>query len=234
MSNIICMISQVETQQYDLLVVDDDIRLLILLSEYLKSQHFNLVTATNVQDAKYLMNTFIFDLLVLDVMMPGEDGLSYVKELRAAKNQIPILMLTAKGDVQDRILGLEEGADEYLPKPFDPKELVLRIQAILRRIKKDKKSSEISFGTLYFDFQKLTLRDQHNFISLTELEAKLLHFFLHHPNVPHSREILMLELHQQSLRAIDVLITRLRRKIEYNDQKFIQTLRNVGYTFWID
>lgn len=219
-------------QKYDLLVVDDDERLRHLLSEYLCEQNFNVVTAPSAKEARELLKTFTFDLMILDIMMPGETGLELVQALRQTNHTFPILLLTARGDVENRIIGLELGADEYLPKPFDPKELVLRIHAILRRNRQPLHAEEIAFGLLYFDMKKQHLRHQNTPIALTDLEAKLLKAFLEHVGEPLSREQLMTLMGQQSPRTIDVLVTRLRKKIEIGGKPFIQTVRNIGYIFW--
>lgn len=223
---------QTALKTYDLLVVDDDYRLRQLLSDYLQEQNFHVVTAASAKEARELLKTFIFDLIVLDVMMPEETGLELVNALRHQELSVPILLLTAKGDVEDRIKGLELGADEYLAKPFDPKELVLRIHAILRRNRQPQHANEIAFGPFYFDLQKLHLRHHTSPIALTDVEAKLLKAFLTHIGEPLSREQLMEIMDQQSPRTIDVLVTRLRKKIDTGGKPFIQTVRNIGYIFW--
>ena len=220
--------------KYDLLVVDDDQRLRQLLSEYLREQNFNVVTAPSAKEARELLKTFIFDLVVVDIMMPGETGLELIENLRKTNHMFPILLLTARGDVEARIIGLELGADEYLPKPFDPKELVLRIHAILRRNRQPSHAEEIAFGPFYFDKKKQHLRHHNTPISLTDLEAKLLKAFLDHVGESLSREQLMEIMDQQSPRTIDVLVTRLRKKVEIGGKPFIQTVRNIGYVFWIN
>jgi two-component system phosphate regulon response regulator OmpR len=223
---------QPSLQKYDLLVVDDDQRLRQLLSEYLHEQNFNVVTAPSAKEARELLNTFIFDLVVLDVMMPGETGLELMQFLRQANHTFPILLLTARGDVEARIEGLESGADEYLPKPFDPKELVLRIHAILRRNRQPSHAEEIAFGPFYFDMKKQHLRHHNTPVSLTDIEARLLKAFLEHVGESLSRDQLMELMGQQSPRTVDVLVTRLRKKIEIGGKPFIQTVRNIGYIFW--
>lgn len=223
---------QPSLQTYDLLVVDDDQRLRQLLSEYLREQNFKVVTAPSAKEARELLQTFIFDLVILDIMMPGETGLELIKSLRENNHTFPILLLTARGDVEDRIKGLELGADEYLPKPFDPKELILRIHAILRRNRQPLHAQEVAFGPFYFDLQKQHLRHNSTPIALTDLEAKLLKAFLENVGESLSREQLMDMLAQQSPRTIDVLVTRLRKKIDIGGKPFIQTVRNIGYIFW--
>jgi two-component system phosphate regulon response regulator OmpR len=221
-----------------LLVVDDDSRLQQLLFKYLTEQDFHVTTASNAREARELLDTFIFDLIILDVMMPGETGIELTKSLQKEGGCPPILMLTAMGDVENRITGLESGADEYLPKPFEPKELLLRIRAILRRVAMTSvfAKNEIQIGSFYFDVDKEKLRRGSEDIFLTNVEANLLKIFALNPGRPISRE----ELIEKSgiitnPRTIDVQVTRLRRKLEEDPRfpQFLQTVRHVGYILWL-
>ncbi|MCZ6770388.1 MAG: response regulator transcription factor [Proteobacteria bacterium] len=221
-----------------ILVIDDDTRLRDLLQRYLREEGFRVTTATDASDARARLSSMDFDLLVLDVMMPGESGLDLTRWLRREK-RAPVLLLTAMGDTEHRIAGLESGADDYLTKPFDPRELTLRINAILRRaqIPLVKTESEIHFGPFCFDLNRDELRKGDNFIRLTAAEASLLRALARQPGVAVSRDHLTAESPViGTARAIDVQVTRLRRKIEQNPKypRYLQAVRGVGYILMAD
>lgn len=218
-----------------LLVVDDDDRIRGLLKEYLSRAGFRVTTAANARSARNLAETLDFDLMVLDVMMPGEDGFSLTKALRARPGpagQTPVLLLTARGEASDRIEGLSLGADDYLAKPFEPKELLLRIEAILRRAAAaPKPSDKLSLGEFVFDPERGELSREGAPIRLTEAEAGLLKRLAETPHAPVDRMDLARETADASGRAVDVQVTRLRRKIEDDPKtpRYLQTVRGVGY-----
>ncbi len=216
-----------------LLVVDDDTRLRELLRRYLVEQDFRVTVAADAEEARDKLATFAFDLIVLDIMLPGDSGLDLTTELRRV-SRVPILLLTARGEPEDRIAGLERGADDYLPKPFEPRELVLRIRTILRRVPQalPPQLAEVRFGPLTFDPQRRLLRRGDEEIRLTTAEAELLTALARKPGVPMSRE----ELGRQAdgdgnSRTVDVQMTRLRRKIEPDPRfpRYLQTVRGRGY-----
>ncbi|HET6221893.1 MAG TPA: response regulator [Dongiaceae bacterium] len=216
-----------------ILVVDDDKRLRELLRKYLAEQGFRVTVATDAGDARRKLDGLAFDLLVLDIMMPGENGLDFAHALRR-DNEVPILFLTAMGEPDDRIAGLESGADDYLVKPFEPRELVLRIRTILRRLPAEAAATrrEVRFGAFSFDIERRLLKRGGEEIRLTSAEAALLAALAASPGVALPRDALS----QQSdpaggSRMVDVQMTRLRRKIE-NDPRFpryLQTVRGRGY-----
>jgi len=227
-----------------ILVVDDDLRLRDLLKRYLSEQGFGVHAAMDAAAMDKLLLRERFDLIVLDLMMPGEDGLSVCRRLRGAKDTIPIIMLTAKGDDVDRIVGLEMGADDYLPKPFNPRELVARIHAVLRRRSPPLppgapavEEARMSFGQVSVDLATRALTRAGATISLTTGEFALLKVLLAHPRVPLSRDKLM-ELargreYEVFDRAIDVQISRLRKLVESDPSHpvYIQTVWGFGYVF---
>ncbi len=214
------------------LVVDDDDRLRDLLRRYLSEQGFRVTTAGNVAEARAKLQSLTFDLLVLDIMMPGETGLDLTRSLRD-HSAVPILLLTAMGESEDRIDGLECGADDYLTKPFEPRELVLRIKSILRRLPTPETApAEVRFGGFCFDLAREELRCGDDFVRLTSAEAGLLKALASQPGIPVRREDLIGD--QQgagTTRAVDVQVTRLRRKIESNPKfpRYLQTVRGTGY-----
>lgn len=230
--------------QGKILVVDDDLRLRDLLRRYLAEQGFNVVTAENAQAMNKLWIRERYDLLVLDLMLPGEDGLSICRRLRGAGDQTPIIMLTAKGEDVDRIVGLEMGADDYLPKPFNPRELVARINAVLRRKGPDEipgapseTPQTFQFGDFILDLGTRTLKKNGDTISLTTGEFSVLKVFARHARQPLSREKLM-ELargreYEVFDRSLDVQISRLRKLIEPDPSNpiYIQTVWGLGYVF---
>ena len=230
--------------QPHLLVVDDDERIRSLLQQFLVQDGYLISTAENAEQARILLTGIEFDLIILDVMMPGQDGVSFTGELRNLGNNTPILLLTARGETEDRIKGLEVGADDYLPKPFEPKELLLRINAILRRmpdLKEDKMMPKtLEFGNLRYNVARNELWDGENRVRLTTTESQLMKIFTSALGEPISRADLVMSLGRDvSLaqdRAIDVQITRLRRKIEVNPSqpRYLQTVRGAGYMLLFD
>ena len=227
-----------------LLVVDDDERIRSLLQQFLVQDGYLISTAENAEQARILLSGIEFDLIILDVMMPGQDGISFAGELRNLGNNTPILLLTARGETEDRIKGLEAGADDYLPKPFEPKELLLRINAILRSMPDLKEykmmPKTLDFGNLKYDVARNELWDGEKQVRLTTTESQLMKIFTSALGEPISRADLVTSLGRDvSLaqdRAIDVQITRLRRKIEVNPSqpRYLQTVRGAGYMLLFD
>ena len=219
-------------QDPHLLVVDDDERLRALLQRYLSSNGFRVSAAANAADARALMKSMAFDLLILDVMMPGESGFELTKSVRA-NSSVPILMLTAKGEAEDRIKGLEHGADDYLPKPFEPRELLLRLGALLRRAAPpaEKAIAEVRLGDCVYDPERGQLRRKGKPVHLTSSESALLQLFAANAGRSFSRTDLCARLGVALERSIDVQVTRLRRKIEEDPKLplYLQTVRGVGY-----
>lgn len=222
------------TELPHILVVDDDTRLRELLRKYLTEQGFRVTAASDAADARAKLASLAFDLIVLDIMMPGESGLDLAGSLRQ-ESDVPILMLTAMGEAEDRIAGLERGADDYLPKPFEPRELVLRIRTILRRAAPEPAVAppkELRLGPFSFDVERRILQRGQTEVHLTEAEAALLVALARSPGSAMSRE----ELSRQTgsdinSRTVDVQVTRLRRKIESDPRspRYIQTVRGRGY-----
>lgn len=221
-----------------LLIIDDDERIRDLLRKFLARQGFLVSVARDAQHARRVLSGLEFDLLVMDVMMPGEDGVTLTRALRETITT-PILLLTAKGDTADRIAGLEAGADDYLPKPFEPKELLLRINAILRRMPEPEPDHAapkiLSMGPVRFDIDRAELLRGDDMIRLTATEVQLMRIFSEHLREPVSRAKLVEDLGrdkgQAQERAVDVQITRLRRKIEADPKqpRYLQTVRGEGY-----
>ena len=215
-----------------LLVVDDDARLRRLLARYLSEHGYLVATAEDAADARGKLGSFAFDLIVLDLMMPGESGLSFAADLRK-RSGVPILMLTAMGEPEDRIAGLEGGADDYMVKPFEPRELLLRIGNILRRTPQaDTVPSEVRMGEMVFLLDREELRCGDEPVKLTSVETALMTALARRPGVALSREELIeLTGAAGGDRAVDVQVTRLRRKIERDprDPRYLQTVRGRGY-----
>ena len=221
-----------------LLIVDDDERIRTLLQKFLMRHGFLETAARDAAHARRILSGLDFDLIVLDVMMPGEDGLSLTRALRETM-ATPILLLTAKGETGNRIEGLEAGADDYLPKPFEPKELLLRINAILRRVPdtsaEDAAPKVLSLGSIRYDMERGEMWQGDDLVRLTATEIQLMKIFSAQPGEPLSRAKLVEELGrdrgQAQERAVDVQITRLRRKIEENPKqpRYLQTVRGAGY-----
>ncbi len=213
-----------------LLVVDDDDRIRDLLRAFLTKKGFRVTTAHSAVAARSLMETLAFDLLILDVMMPEENGFEFTQSLRKT-HDIPIILLTARGESEDRISGLTIGADDYLTKPFEPQELVLRIESILRRVGVNLPASQVVFGPWRFDVERRVLEKSRERIHLTTGEEALLTILARRGGAPVSRLALAKEIKAKSERAVDVQMTRLRRKIEQNDgePQWLLTVRGVGY-----
>jgi two-component system phosphate regulon response regulator OmpR len=216
-----------------ILVVDDDRRLRSLLSKYLTEHGFRVSTAADAATARTQINALQFDLIILDVMMPGENGIDLIRGLRDGKNAVPVLLLTAMGEAEDRIAGLEAGADDYLPKPFEPRELLLRIRTILRRAPpRATLQTEVTLGPLRFDLERDELREGNSVIRLTDAEIRLLRVLAQNAGRAISREELTRRSQiQGNARTIDVHVARLRRKIESNPKvpRYLRTLRGTGY-----
>lgn len=215
-----------------LLVVDDDARLRELLQRYLSANGFRVTSAADAAEARALLKSLAFDVLVLDVMMPGENGFDLAGSVRA-QSDVPILMLTARGEARDRIEGLERGADDYLPKPFEPRELMLRLGALLRRTRGagPVPHREVRMGACIFDPERGELRRAGKPVRLTSSEVHLLKLFSGNAGRSFSRADLCTRLGIALERSVDVQVTRLRRKIEEDPKLplYIQTVRGVGY-----
>ena len=233
-----------ELEKKHILIVDDDTRICDLLEKFLDKNGYLVSAVHSAEQARQILAGLEFDLIILDVMMPRENGIELTSRLRE-KNKTPIILLTAKGDAEDRILGLEAGADDYLPKPFEPMELLLRIKAVLRRtgenlIYKDNINQILSFGEVSFDTERNELWDHQNLVYLTSSESKIMQIFSKSIGVPITRFDLIKALRTNGKpmndRAIDVQITRLRRKIERNpkEPRYLQTLRGIGYMLTAD
>lgn len=223
-----------DNDKQHILVVDDDTRLRNLLERFLREQNFAVSGAKDAVDAREMLNQYKFDLLVVDVMMPGESGFEFLKTLRL-ENNVPVIMLTAMGEVADRIEGLEAGADDYLPKPFEPKELILRIKNILKRTPQEKNDENLPLDLglcLYDAIKKELTTKQGLIIHITPVEQMLLNVLSKKPGQIFTREKLAEILGSgQSPRSIDVQITRLRKKIEKDSKnpRYLQTIRGKGY-----
>lgn len=213
-----------------ILVIDDDTRLRNLLGKFLSENNFLVSLAKDAGEARELIKNTDFDLLIIDVMMQGENGIDLTKSLRQS-SMVPIIILTARGESDERIIGLESGADDYMPKPFEPKELLLRINNILKRIEKSSTIERKIFGEFVFSLTESRLKKGDSYIHLTENESKILKILCQFQGNVVSRDNLSKALGGVDDRSIDVAITRLRRKIEVNPKQpqFIQTLRNLGY-----
>ena len=221
-----------------LMIVDDDERIRVLLQKFLMRHGFLVTAARDAAHARRILTGLDFDMLILDVMMPGEDGLSLCRSIRET-SQTPILLLTAKGETGNRTAGLEAGADDYLPKPFEPKELLLRINAILRRMPEtpaeDSVPKILNLGDIRYDLERGEMWQAEDLVRLTATEMQLMKIFSAKPGEPISRNKLVEELGrdrgQAQERAVDVQITRLRRKIETDPKqpRYLQTVRGAGY-----
>ena len=221
-----------------ILVVDDDTRLRNLLQRFLRENSFLVSTAKDADEARFMMQQYKFSLLIVDIMMPKENGLDFLAKLRT-ESAVPVIMLTAMGDVEDRIVGLEQGADDYVAKPFEPKELLLRIGSILKRAPSEKKENQkLDLGMFVFDMQTKELTSkQGQLLHITPVEQSLLALLGAKSGQVFSREKLSEILGAgQSPRSIDVQITRLRKKIEKDSKnpRYLQTLRGKGYMLLSD
>ncbi len=223
------------SEQPHILVIDDDERIRTLVTRYLWKNEFVSMGAANAAEGKEILKNFEVDLIVADVMMPGQSGFEFTDELRSRHDKTPVILLTALGEVENRIEGLEKGADDYLAKPFDPKELVLRIKALLRRVPKKTEVKMVHIGPYWFDMDQGILsrnEDGTDHILLTELETRLLSSLLKTPNDSVSREVLAERCGMSGTeRAIDVQVTRLRKKLEEDpaNPRLLKTVRGKGY-----
>jgi two-component system, OmpR family, phosphate regulon response regulator OmpR len=221
-----------------LLIVDDDRRLRALLQRYLGENGFRVTTASDAAEARGHLANLDFDLIVLDIMMPGESGLDLTASIRKG-SEVPVLLLTARGAPEDRIAGLEHGADDYLPKPFEPRELVLRVQKIITRSRRagaESASRIVRFGPCLFDPERGELTRNGAYVHLTQAEVQLLRLFASRARDTISRGDLCTLTGVPMERSVDVQITRLRRKIEANPRMpvYLQTVRGIGYTLMTD
>ena len=217
-----------------ILVVDDDDGIRSLVRKYLNENKFLISTAESAEDAKKKIELIKFDLIILDIMMPGKSGLEFIKENKK-KLDTPIILLTAKGQPSERIEGLEIGADDYLPKPFEPKELILRIKNILNKTKKISQKRVIEFDKIKIDLNKLMILKDNKEFKINNTEKIILEKMINNPGKTFSRENIGILINLDKERSIDVIITRLRKKIEDDPKnpKFLQTIRGAGYVLWI-
>ena len=220
---------------FHILVVDDDDKIRELVDKYLVENQFLVTTAKDAFDAKKKLEIIKFDILILDIMMPGESGLSLTKEIKE-NNPVPIILLTAKGEIQDRIQGLELGADDYLGKPFEPKELLLRIKNILNKTQRPTRVEEICVGDALINLRKLNIKLNDKIKKINPQEKKILEKMLGSPGKIFSREDIGKIINLSKESTVDVMITRLRQKIESNPKnpKYLQTIRGSGYVLWIE
>lgn len=220
---------------FHILVVDDDDRIRDLVKQYLEENQFLVTTAKNAMDATEKLEIIKFDILVLDIMMPGESGLSLTRKIKK-NNSTPIILLTAKGETQDRIEGLELGADDYLGKPFEPKELLLRIKNILNKTRKPVLPEKIYIGNALINLKKLNIKINDQTKKINPQEKKVLEKMLRSPGKVFSRDDIGKIINISKERTIDVMITRLRQKIESKPKnpKYLQTIRGSGYVLWIE
>ena len=218
-----------------ILVVDDDDGIRSLIKQYLNENNFLVTTSSSAENAEEKVLIIKFDLIVLDVMMAGKSGLEFIKDNKS-KIDTPIILLTAKGKAEDRVGGLEVGADDYLPKPFEPKELLLRIKNILNKTKKNDQKRIIEFDNIKIDLNKLLIFKNENEFKINNTEKTILEKMINNPGKTFSREDIGKLIDIDKERSIDVIITRLRKKIETDPKnpKYLQTLRGVGYVLWIE
>jgi two-component system phosphate regulon response regulator OmpR len=224
-----------ENNKNHILIVDDDDRIRNLLKDYLSENNYIVSTAENADQAKEKLLYLKFDILILDVMMPGQNGYELTKEIKK-QIKVPIILLTAKGEVEDRIKGLELGADDYIGKPFEPKELLLRIKNIINKNNKIDLNSNHYVGKAEIDLNKMTVNLNNKFKKINNSEKKVLINMLANPGKTFSREEIGKISGISQERSIDVLITRLRQKLEINPKypKYLQTVRGSGYVLWIE
>ena len=224
-----------ENSKNHILIVDDDDKIRNLLKDYLAENQYIVSTAEDAKQAKERLKIIKFDLIILDVMMPGQDGYELTKEIKK-DSKIPIILLTAKGEVENRIKGLELGADDYLGKPFEPKELLLRINNILKKKNKVDLKSKYNIGSAQVDLNKMNIILGNKTKKINNSEKKVLLEMLANPGTTYSREEIGKISGISQERSIDVMITRLRQKLEINPKnpKFLQTIRGAGYVLWIE
>ena len=218
-----------------ILVVDDDEGIRSLIKQYLNENNFLVTTSDSAENAEEKISIIKFDLIVLDVMMAGKSGLEFIKDNKTKINT-PIILLTAKGEAEDRVGGLEIGADDYLPKPFEPKELTLRIKNILNKTKKNDQKRIIEFDNIKINLNKLLIIQNENEFKINNTEKIILEKMINNPGKTFSREEIGRLIDLDKERSIDVIITRLRKKIETDPKnpKYLQTLRGAGYVLWIE
>ncbi len=224
-----------ENNKLHILVVDDDDRIRSLLKDYLSENNYIVSTAENADQAKKKLGYLKFDIIILDVMMPGQSGYEFTKDIKK-KIEIPIILLTAKGEVENRIKGLEIGADDYIGKPFEPKELLLRIKNLLKSNQKINLNSKHFIGEAEVDLNKMNISLNKKNKKINNAEKKILIEMLSNPGKTYSREEIGKISGIKQERSIDVMITRLRHKIEFNPKfpKYLQTIRGSGYVLWIE
>ena len=218
-----------------ILIVDDDDRIRELVKQYLNENDYLVTTANSAEDAKEKVNIIKFDIIILDIMMPGQSGLDFTNENKKKINT-PIILLTAKGESSDRIGGLEIGADDYLAKPFEPKELVLRIKNILNKTKSKSQKRVVNFSNINIDLNKLLIINNSQEHKINNTEKIILEKMINSPGQTFTREEIGKFINLDKERSIDVIITRLRKKIENDPKnpKFLQTIRGTGYVLWIE
>jgi two-component system phosphate regulon response regulator OmpR len=218
-----------------ILVVDDDDGIRSLVKKYLNENDYLVTTANSAEDANEKINIIKFDLIILDIMMPGKNGLEFIQE-NQKKLKTPIILLTAKGQANERIEGLEVGADDYLPKPFEPKELILRIQNIISKTKITDPKRVIEFENIKIDLNKQLIFKKKVEFKINNTEKKILENMINNPGKTFSRDDIGSLIDLDKERSIDVIITRLRKKIEIDPKnpKFLQTIRGAGYVLWIE
>ena len=218
-----------------ILVVDDDDGIRDLVKQYLNQNNFLVSTANSAEDALEKIQVIKFDLIILDIMMPGKSGLEFTIENKKKINT-PIILLTAKGEASERVKGLEVGADDYLPKPFEPKELILRIKNILNKTQIDAKKRMVSFGNIEINLNKHLIIKNNEEFKINSTEKTILEVMINSPGKTFSREEIGSIIKLDKERSIDVVITRLRKKIEIDPKnpKYLQTLRGEGYVLWIE
>ena len=224
-----------ENNKNHILIVDDDDKIRNLLKDYLTENNYIVSTAEDAIQAKERLKILKFDIIILDVMMPGQDGYDLTKEIKK-DSKVPIILLTAKGEVENRIKGLELGADDYLGKPFEPKELLLRIKNILAKKNKVDLKSQYNIGRAQVDLNKMTITLAEKTKKINNSEKKVLMEMLANPGTTYSRDEIGKISGISQERSIDVMITRLRQKLEINPKnpKFLQTIRGAGYVLWIE
>ena len=224
-----------ENNKNHILVVDDDDRIRNLLKDYLSENNYIVSTAKNAEQAKIRLKYLKFDIIILDVMMPGQNGYELTKEIKK-QIKVPIILLTAKGEVENRIRGLEIGADDYIGKPFEPKELLLRVKNIINKDSKIDLNSKYYVGNAEIDLNKMIVNLNNKLKKINNSEKKVLIEMLANPGKTYSREEIGKISGISQERSIDVMITRLRQKLEINPKnpKYLQTIRGSGYVLWIE
>ena len=218
-----------------ILIVDDDDGIRSLVKKYLNENNFLVTTANSAEDASEKVEIIKFDLIILDIMMPGKNGLEFIQDHKKTI-ETPIILLTAKGEANERIEGLETGADDYLSKPFEPKELLLRIKNILNKTQITKQKRIVNFGNTKIDLNKLLIIREKKEFKINNTEKEILEKMINAPGKTFSRESIGQLINLEKERSIDVVITRLRKKIEIDPKnpKYLQTIRGEGYVLWIE